>query len=286
LPRLPLAKASADAVVSSLMRGAAATLRLLGDLAAKDVEPERMARAALLLLLAGVRPAEAALKDITRVCLESQQGDGGWGSVEESAWCAGWLEAVGGYDAPVEAARAWMRSQCAPARGWGQGVRDIPRLPVTGVVLMLHPGLADPPATSWLVSAWEKDAAGEPVLSYKAAAVCLVLSSRLHAQRDPAFRRALASASRHLAGDVNPDGGWGPWRGHPVGSTPLWTSMSLAALASRETAAPGAVLSGAAEWLVSRQLPDGLWPDHFLEEAAAWAVFALARYVGLRGAAE
>jgi hypothetical protein len=262
----------------SVLRGAAAVLRALDELLAKGIEPERVARATLLLVKAGVLPSQATLLSVSECCLGAQQADGGWTSVPESAWCAGWLRAVGGHEAPLEAALAWIRSQRNAAGGWGRTARDTARLPVTGVLLWCHPELADPVALDWLLKAWGEEAAGRPVLSYKAAAVCLALSSisSTHPHRSPG--QARPSACGALAQEVNPDGGWGPWRSHPEGSTPLWTAMALAGLAS----SPGAslaVLPPAAEWLVARQMPEGLWPAHFLEEAAAWAVFALSQHL-------
>jgi prenyltransferase beta subunit len=79
----------------------------------------------------------------------------------------------------------------------------------------------------------------------------------------------------YLHSQPNDDGGFGPWRGHSVGSDPWSTGVCLAGLARFPTLADLNVVTRAVRWLVDTQLPSGYWPYHFIDEGTAYAYWGL-----------
>ena len=79
----------------------------------------------------------------------------------------------------------------------------------------------------------------------------------------------------YLHHEANPDGGFGPWKGHPIGSDPWSTGICLVGLCRFPDYADKGVIQGAVEWLLRTQLPSGYWPYHFLDEGTAYAYWGL-----------
>ena len=87
----------------------------------------------------------------------------------------------------------------------------------------------------------------------------------------------------HLCLSQHDDGGFGPWRGHPIGSDAWSTGISLVGLASHPELAPRDVARRAATWLSRPQVASGLWPCHFIDEGSAYATWGLKESAFLLG---
>lgn len=158
----------------------------------------------------------------------------------------------------------WLLENKAFA-AWGNSIRDIDRIPVTGQILTLLPELASQSTLNWMNEEWENDLSSNAPLTYKGAFVLKAI-------------RCTGGASTNLVKDTikflveqqNVDGGFGPWKDHPIGSEPWSTGIALIGLSAWSHLVGHEVLVKALDWLGSNQLPNGLWPCHYIEEGSAY----------------
>lgn len=200
--------------------------------------------------------------------------DGGWSDVEESMWAIAVLDFLNGWDRFATEYRKesilWLLSQKSPDGAWGRTSRDVGRIPVTGMLLTVLPELADHRALSWLSDEWEKDLASPVQLTYKGGFYLSALS-RCHLGKDDLL--LVEKTCDWLGQSQNEDGGFGPWRNHPIGSDPWSTGVCLIGLSAWPTVVKHDVLLHALDWLGRCQLPNGLWPCHYLEEGSAYCLW-------------
>jgi hypothetical protein len=158
-----------------------------------------------------------------------------------------------------------------PGGGWGNSLRDHPRIPVTGLVLHLL-GARVGSAGDWelLNELWAKDLEAEVALTYKGGFHLMASATAPQPSQDLVQRTLM-----HLGREQNGDGGFGPWRTHPIGSDPWSTGICLVGVCSFPDLADGEMVERAVEWLCSTQLPSGYWPYHFIDEGSAYAYWGL-----------
>jgi len=239
----------------------------------QGLEPIRLARASYALLVTGCS-AEGTFpgKSIASYLLNLQQEDGGWTDVEETIWCLGYLA---GFDAKYEAGmkegRKWLDSARLPCGAWGRSERDQPRIPITALASVLVPRAIDGSGLEWLASQWEADLASPTQLTYKGA---FFLVSQLHDEA-PEATQLVERTIDYLRREQDNDGGFGPWKGHPVGSDPWTTGVVLWGLSRFSQRASVDVIKRAVNWLESKQLPNGLWPYHYLDDGTSMALIGL-----------
>lgn len=211
-----------------------------------------------------------------KVVAAKQLPDGGWVDTEDSLWCAILLHR----DQPLESitldALAWVASHRTTGGAWGRNERDKPRIPHTAVALRF---LGDVMAETgdWLVldRLWAADFDSDLQLTYKGG---FFLSCQdLDAKPSDLAHVTLA----YLHSQANQDGGFGPWRGHPIGSDPWSTGVCLAGLCRLPELANRVVIERAVQWLIDTQLPSGYWPYHFIDEGTAYAYWGLTEAVKL-----
>ena len=78
-----------------------------------------------------------------------------------------------------------------------------------------------------------------------------------------------------LHDEQNEDGGFGPWKDHPIGSDPWSTGIVLLGLLSYPGLVKREIIERSINWLAENQLPNGLWPYHYIEEGSAYAYWGL-----------
>ena len=237
------------------------------------LEPIRLARVGYALLTSGCSIKGSFPDDrLSYYLISAQCEDGGWTDVEETLWCLGYLAAFSDrYKVQLDNGRNWLTSVRLPCGAWGKSKRDQPRIPVTALASVLVPETINVSGLEWLASQWETDLASSTPLTYKGA-FFLVAQAHIQAPHaDDLVDRTLA----YLCGEQEDDGGFSPWKGHPVSSDPwstgvvLWGLSRFAARISTDT------VERAVSWLESRQLPDGLWPYHYLDDGAAMALIGI-----------
>lgn len=231
----------------------------------RRVPPLRVARILSLVCLdMELVPAIAA----------SQHPDGGWSDVEETVWCTRALLAAGGFDILAERAISWLRKKRQTGGGWGLSDRDAPRIITTSLTVTMLPELGDHKAIEWLSRAWTKDLNEAVRLTYKGGIVLAALST---CRSEGSENNLVANTLHYLNGQQNDDGGFGPWKGHPIGSDPWSTGIVLVGLTSWPDKADPRVIERAADWLCRTQLESGLWPYHFIDEGSAYAYWGLSK---------
>ncbi len=202
--------------------------------------------------------------------LLQQQTDGGWSDVLETAWALAFLDgklSTGKLDEEYNKGVAWLERGKTIHGAWGRTSRDMPRIPVTGWVLTLLPELADEKSLSWLESEWKKDLSSETKLTYKGA---LTLMAFAATKANPKDASLIPETVEYLMSEQNEDGGFAPWKGHPVGSEPWSTGIDLLGLTAFPDLVKPEVVERTLEWLGRNQLPNGLWPCHYIEEGSAY----------------
>jgi len=248
---------------------AAATGKLttfVNDALFRSLETIRIARAFHALLLAGITASDVLIQQAIDFFLQKQRSDGGWSDPEETAWVIGCLSrARGQEDHVVRSAIKWLKGMRTSSGGWGRHPRDQARIPITAFISFLVPAVFKRKDLNWLKNEWAHDFCGPVRLSYKAGFYLLAMPKD---QED----ELVAQTIDHLAQDQNDDGGFAPWKGHPIGSDPWSTGVVLWGLSRWVNQVDHAVLEKALNWLQETQLPSGYWPYHYLDDGTSLAL--------------
>ena len=203
---------------------------------------------------------------------ETQQSDGGWININETVFlCVLCRFRLTLHDCYF-AALSWLKSVRKGNGGWGMTDRDIPRIPNTGLLLHLLPELSDQDAVNWLINEWKKDFQSNTRLTYKGAFFLLGLSASGVSIDHCSL---IGETYSFLAHEQNDDGGFGPWKDHPIGSDPWSTGIVLLGLLSYPDLIDRGIIKKAVKWLGETQLPNGLWAYHYIEEGSAYAYWGL-----------
>jgi len=209
-------------------------------------------------------------EDFATKVIDAARPDGGWSDVPETIWCLAFLKQAGRLDALPPGLR-WLSGQRLEGGGWGRSARDGARIPVTALALrFLAPEIGAPGDWRCVERLWEEDLASEVQLTYKGGFFLLCQEG------NPSPRPELVERTiDYLRMSQNDDGGFGPWRDHPIGSDPWSTGICLVGLCSYPDLAPRGMIKRAVDWLCRTQLPSGLWPYHFIDEGSAYAYWGL-----------
>jgi hypothetical protein len=245
----------------------------------QKLEPSRLARAGYALLASGCSvKGDFPGDNLASYLVATQWGDGGWADVEETLWCLGYLNALGErYRAEIVNGHKWLASVQLPCGAWGKSSRDQPRIPVTTLASVFTPELVNTAALKWLANQWEADMDSPTQLTYKGA---FYLLTQAHSQAS--FAQELTDRTiSYLSGEQEDDGGFGPWKGHPAGSDPWSTGVVLWGLSRVGELIPRHTVERALSWLESRQLPNGLWPYHYLDDGSAMALIGISSVLPL-----
>jgi squalene cyclase len=189
-------------------------------------------------------------------------------------WCASFLEVYGDYPESVKSALTWLTEQRHDDGSWGQTERDIGRITVTGQMLYFLPQLASKSSLKWLEKKWLQELEINPGLTYKGAFTLMAFKRNDY---QPTDSQLISQTIQWLEAQQNDDFGWGPWKGHSVGSDPWCTGITMEGLLQYPDKVPQKVLGTGFEWLKEKQLPNGLWPYHYIEEGSSWALYALTK---------
>ncbi len=238
-----------------------------------ELEAGRLARAGYALLAGGCSiKGDFPGDNLSSYLAGSQQKDGGWADVEETLWCLGYLAAIGErYEVQSNRGKKWLASKQLPCGAWGKSERDQPRIPVTALASALVPDIVDCTALKWLANQWEADLDSSTQLTYKGA---FFLISQVHNQAS--YDEELVSRTiKYLSDEQEEDGGFSPWKGHPVGSNPWSTGVVLWGLSGVGGLIPKHTIKLALSWLKSKQLSNGLWPYHYLDDGTAMALIGI-----------
>lgn len=259
-------------IETTVQRSVISLSQIVSNFLCKGIELSRVCRLAVLLRESGINPNTILYHKLAEKCIDVQRDDGGWTDVEETMWCASLLNFFGECTDSVEKALRWLRGQRYNDGGWGKSMRDTARIPVTGLLLYLFPRLSSDRDIKWLENKWYQELEIEPCLTYKAAFALMAFGRNNY---HPENQNLIAKSIHWLCGQQNDDGGWGPWKGHFVGSDPWCTGISTVGLLQYPDKVPQKVLQNGLEWIKEKQLPNGLWAYHYIEDGSGWALYAL-----------
>ena len=237
-------------------------------LSRREIEVERLASTASSLLLAGAASGGSIFNRAGRFVQLKQLQDGGWSNVEETIWCAYLLKRLGHYDDNVRRACDWLLNNKSSNGGWGRSSRDFPRIPLTSWVAILFPDLLGASDIEWLIDKVEEEVSMDFFLSYK---VSLPLFALRSLKKVP--YRYESKWSELLVSQQNNDGGFSPWKSHPIGSEVVSTSYAFLALS--HYACFESVSERCLKWMFKNQLLDGSWPYHYIDHGTCLGVLAL-----------
>lgn len=262
---------SLNRLIEARTNAKAALVRGLPGLLSRTGDAARLGRIAALVPEYAGRERE----DIKRALLVQQRDDGGWANVEETIWSVGAL-----FDEPAALDRgcAWMATQRSESGGWGRAARESPNFMITGLALTMLPSVRTGPDYGWLEDSWRRHLGEETRLAYKGA-----LFLRAHRQKGESSRDLVEATIKYVSLEQNVDGGFAPWRGHPIGSDPWSTGLCLVGLSAFPELVELPVLERAVQWLVDTQLPTGHWAYHFIDEGTAYAYWGLSEAARLLG---
>ncbi len=249
-----------------IIRATRYAINFLGYSLTRELETIRIARAASTLLFVGNTGSESLFQQATVFFVRRQQPDGGWSDPEETAWAVGCIGLARGQDDPaVQSALQWLNNERKQGGGWGIHSRDQARIRTTAVISALAPTVIKKEDIKWLENEWARDCHGPVKLSYKAGFFLLAMP--------PGWADELVGRTiTHLAEDQNDDGGFAPWKGHPIGSDPWSTGVVLWGLSRWVDRVDRTVLVRALDWLQKTQLPSGYWPYHYLDDGTSLAL--------------
>ena len=134
------------------------------------------------------------------------------------------------------------------------------------------PEMTSKAALKWLSQQWEVDLNSPTQLTYKGASF-LLASIHNEAYYD---RELVDRTIAYLSNEQQEDGGYSPWKGHPIGSDPWSTGIVLWGLSKVREKVPKQTIEKALSWLNSKQLDNGLWPYHYLDDGSAMALIGIA----------
>jgi hypothetical protein len=204
-------------------------------------------------------------------CLSEQQSDGGWVSVVDTMWNLYFLRlmGVGIKDETSTSAVAFLNSNINQQQLWGRSCRDMSRIPVSGMMLSLLPDLANLERLYSLEELWLSE---RNSLTYKAA---YTLMAFRRTNFVPKNNSVIIDTINWLVASQRDDGSFAPWRDHPVASDVFYTGVAVVGLSCFPDLIPKSIFKRAQEWLLTHQLPQGIWRYHEIEEGALWGVWAL-----------
>jgi len=248
--------------------------RFLNSALKEGVEVRRVSLCSLSLIMAGSSiEGNLVIEEVAKYIVNGQKHDGGWADVEETLLSVKLLSIIcNDCSSQTTKGKEWLLFQRNPDGGWGRTNRDISRIPITCLLLYLLTELSDKKAVNWIKNEWRKDFQGNARLTYKGSFFLLGLSaSRVSVDACPLIKETYS----FLADEQNEDGGFGPWKDHPIGSDPWSTGIVLLGLLTYPELVKSTVIEKAVNWLAENQLPNGLWPYHYIEEGSAYAYWGL-----------
>ncbi len=253
--------------ISNIISIASARLAcFIDDALNRYLEPIRLAKVGWSLIATGCETESPVFSRIFERLVDKKNTDGGWSDPEETAWAIGFIRLTKGRSSKeISLATQWLQSVRTADGGWGHHPRDFARIPTTSLISVLVPEVIKKKGLDWMVKEWRRDFESPVRLSYKAGFFLLAMAQR---QKSDLIVQTIS----HLAQDQNDDGGFAPWKGHPIGSDPWSTGVVLWGLSRWIDHVDTMVIEKALAWLKKTQLPSGYWPYHYLDDGTSLAL--------------
>ena len=270
-----------DADSKELDRLRSALIQTISDFLDRRLPLRRIVLVASILQDCSIKlPTDGRL---ARRLLSEQRKDGGWIDCEDTAWALFYLNEKR-FENNVRTGMRWLERERNAKKGWGFCKRDHPCIPITAQILYLLPAInSHREAAKWLEKEWKKDIDSSTKLNYKAAWYLLAyarLFEKMSLSKELFYRTVM-----YLIKEQRSDGSWGPWRKHPAPSDCYSTGICMTALAQSYRISGDneiyKVLNKSIHWIKDKQLKNGLFPTHYIEEGSAWIFWGWSKTVSL-----
>jgi len=250
---------------------------MLQEMNRKGLELRRITKTACFLMLAGLS-VNSIPEIIIERCINEQERDGGWISIVDTMWNVNFFKMLNSvkYQDRISCGLKFLEEQTNRNGLWGRSQRDVSRIPVTGMMLYLHPELATYDRLYKLENLWESEINS---LTYKAAYLLMAFKKCSY---KPKQEKIIADTLRWLVKNQRDDGSFSPWKEHPVASDIFCTSVASLGLLQYREFVPVDVFKKALLWIEETHLPQGIWAYHEIEDGASWGLWAmteLSRYL-------
>ena len=229
---------------------------MIAEMNRKHLDLKRITKTASLLINSGLSINSVPMA-ITRRCLIEQSEDGGWVSITDTMWNTYFLQLLGPrqYREQIDRAKTFLLTQINEHELWGRSQRDISRIPVSGILFYLFPGLANKHRLLLLEKLWKSE---KNSLTYKAAYTLMAFKA---AGYTPGDKILTGDTVRWLMENQRPDGSFAPWKTHPAASDVFCTSVAVLGLLQYKDSVLPETFEKSYDWLLSTRLPNGIWPD-------------------------
>jgi len=222
------------------------------------------------LLSGQYSPKQEIIDELFAQIVQEQKRDGGWKDVEETMWALAALKYSKKDQESLNNGYGWLKKQRAYSGGWGRSKRDFARIPVTCRIAILHGNICNKSDFDLILSELDNevlDPKNTFFLTYKVALPLM------------AFKKNNLTISNKnqlcklLSKEQNDDGGYAPWKNHPI--TSEIHSSAYALMAFLQDSRYDKEAAGIIRWMYESQLSDGSWPSHFIDCGTSIGLLAL-----------
>lgn len=246
--------------------------KMISEMDRKGIELARIFKCSTQLLISGISPNSISSNIFTK-CLTSQHNDGGWVSIVDTIWNIKFLSFYKNTATHIQNGIKYLNDNKVDL-GFGRSKRDIGRIPVTGLAFYLIPEIANEESLYWLEKLWisEKNS-----LTYKAAYTMMAFKKNNYIPKNSII---IEETMSWLASQQEINGGFAPWKNHPVKANVYCTSVALIGLLQYIDIYPEYenVVRKAYKYICDTQCINGIWPYHELEDGGAWGLVALTQF--------
>ena len=242
------------------------SIKLIRKMQEMGIEIGRRAKLADMLIRIGHSKDNDLIKNVLIRCLEEQREDGGWGTIEETLICLRFIAHFRedrNISIRVNKAIRWLFLVKNKKGGWGRSLRDRSRIPMTFRVVEDFKKLGLPlnnrilEAYTWMENEWWKDVSFSG-LSYKASGILIANKCYQNIFSKEIIDRTID----WLLKDQNKDGGWGPNKYSPVGSSAVFTPLAIRALLNYDSPEIRKAIDLGLKWIIKNQQKGGQWKEH------------------------
>ena len=257
-------------------RAALSLHNMIREMQRKNIELSRIVKCSTLLIMSGATP-NSIPRSVLNGLINSQNADGGFVSNTDTIWNIKFLEYYPELSIERKQAVEWLRNQQKDGC-LGRSIRDMTRIPVTGLAYYLLPELCVENNNLYcLESLWKSEMYS---LTYKASYTLMAFKRNNYVPNDKAL---ISESMKWLECQQEIDGGFAPWKGHPVGTNIYCTAVSCLGLLSYPEYCSSTTIDRAYDFMANTQLKNGLWAYHELEDGAAWGLRAMVEIEKERG---
>lgn len=243
---------------------------MISEMNKKKLEIKRITKTASLLMMSGLS-ANSIPHDISERVLLEQNKDGGWVSVVDTMWNIVYLKLIDEkrYIYETEKGKLFLINNKNIDGLWGRTSRDMSRIPVSGILLFLLPELLIEDNIYLLEKLWKSEMNS---IVYKAGYSLMAFKKNNYHPKDTTL---IESTCQWLIKNQHDNGGFSPWKDHPVDPDVFCTSIAILGLIQYPYFVENSIYSKAYGWLLKNRLSNGIWKFHEIEDGASWGLYAL-----------